>query len=218
MNAEAQLLVDLGNTLFVPAAPAPCDRWESYVRCLLLDNQRVWTKYEELGFGPEGELKLLDLLSRGQRIAWILWEFDAQTRNGGIAQFLYNKGHLAEEALAAFDILGLHELQDLFASVLTRSDQHPTLLQEARRIGEEEAGKSSDGSRTQRAHKAYERMRVNIEAQAKRIEDQYFPTFEWLEQEKRSQMHYGQLRVAMCVALNEYIAAHPGEFQVLLRN
>jgi hypothetical protein len=209
-SAPSPLLVDLGSTLFVPKEIEPCRRWEEYAQVFLWDNGSLMAKADT----PDGnwdaaELRMLSHMTQGQRIGYVLGTFDTEVCNGGVAQFLFNRGHLAEEALCACDKLKLTHLKALLTDVLASSDRKGLL--EAQQVGAEEAAKSGDRSISPRAFEFYERERLAIEAAAQRLEHEYFPVYAG----ERLVAAEGPLRVAMCEALNAYVEAHPSEFQVV---
>ena len=209
-SVPSPLLVDLGPTLFVPKETEPCRRWEEYAQVFLWDNGSLMAKADiPDGDWDAAELRMLSHMTQGQRIGYVLGTFDTDVCNGGVAQFLFNRGHLAEEALGACDKLKLPSLKALLADVLAGLNRQSLL--EAQQVGSEEVAKSGDGSISPRAIEFYERERLAIEPAAQRLEREYLPIYEG----ERLVAAEGALRVAMCEALNAYVEAHPSEFQVV---
>ena len=209
-SPSSPLLVDLGSTLFAPKQTEPCRRWEEYAQVFLWDNGSLMAKADI----PDddwnaAELRMLSHMTQGQHIGYVLGIFDAEVCNGGVAQFLFNRGHLAEEALGACDKLNLPHLKALLKDVLASLNRKSLL--EAQQVGAEEVAKSGDGSISSRAFEFYERERLAIEPAAQQLEREYIPVYDG----DRLVAAEGPLRVAMCEALNAYVEAHPSEFQIV---
>lgn len=208
-DSAAPLLADLGPNIFVPAEQDPCRRWHAYSMAFIWENKSLLASLDAGDDWLERELRLLARMTQGQRLAYALSTFDGQVNNGGVAQFLFNRGHLAKETLAALRYLGLNRLEDLLSAAVAQADSES--LHEARQVFSEEAFKSLDGSVSARAHAAYEQERLRVEQAAKVLEDGWFPKWGGAPVSRTE----GPLRIAMCQAMNAYIADHPGEFQVL---
>jgi hypothetical protein len=208
-DSDAPLLVDLGTDVFNPAEQNPCYRWHDYTMAFVWNNEALLASMDAAGDWPASELRLLGRMTRGQRLVYVLSTFDGQVLNGGVAQFLFNRGHLVEEVLAALRYLGLNDLEGLLGAAVAQAD--PESLLEARQVFSQEAIKSGDGSVSTRAHAAYERERLKVEQAANVVEEGWYP--KWGD--VSGPTTEGPLRVAMCEAMNAYIAAHPGEFQLL---
>jgi Domain of unknown function (DUF4375) len=206
---DTPLLVDLGTNAFIPAEQDACYRWHDYSTAFIWNNEALLASMDEGDDWPAPELRLLSRMTRGQRLLYVLSTFDGQVNNGGVAQFLFNRGHLAEEVLAALRHLGLNDLEGLLGAAVAQAD--PESVADARQVFSEEAIKSGDGSVSPRAHAAYEEERLKVERVAKELEDGWYP--KWGD--GSAPPTGGPLRVAMCEAMNAYIAAHPGEFQLL---
>jgi hypothetical protein len=205
------LLPDLGPAVFVPAEADPCRRWESYYTALIVDIEALQAASVSDDADEDWyalETRLLARLTQGQRLAYLLGSFDDQILNGGVAQFIFNCGQLAQEVLTAFRQLGLSEVEAAVSTVLAQTDAGG--LEEARRVFSGDFAQAGDASISPEAYAAYERERLRIERAAEAFEDG------WLgECDDNDVFHEGPLRVAMCEALNAYIKAHPREFQVL---
>lgn len=208
-DSATPLLADLGTNVFVPAEQDPCHRWHAYSRAFVWENKALLASMDAGDDWPEAELRLLARMTQGQRLVYLLSTFDGQVLNGGVAQFLFNRGHLAQETLTALRCLGLHHLENLLSAAIAQADSESLL--EARRVFSEEAFKSGGGSVSAQAHAAYERERLRIERPAKVLQDGWYPKWGQAPASRTE----GPLRVAMCEAMNAYIAGNPGEFQVL---
>ena len=157
--------------------------------------------YEDSDYSTPSDLLRANLITKGQYLLFVVNEFDAQLRDGGLAQFISNKPEWIADVAQALNLLEMTDFHDEFAKEIKGLQSY---------FGDEAS--SGDDENAPELH----RLSIEYGLLAERLSDTLIDRhyqMRWSNKENRLYWDPSQWSQQLLQKMIAFAQAHPFEFR-----